>query len=62
MSRKASTAALDQISQRLFLCRHRGPRHPASGLEMEVAFESRMRLRAARAKQKGRLFAGPFCL
>jgi hypothetical protein len=39
MSRKASTAALDQISQRLFLRRFRGPRHPASGLEMEATFE-----------------------
>jgi hypothetical protein len=39
MSRKASTAALDQISQRLFLRRNRGPLHPASGLEMEGAFE-----------------------
>jgi hypothetical protein len=39
MSRKASTAALDQISQRLILRQFRGPRHPASGLEMEVAFK-----------------------
>jgi len=39
MSRKASTAALDQISQRLFLRRHCAPRHPASGLEMEATFE-----------------------
>jgi len=39
MSRKASTAALDQISERLFLRRHRASRYPASGLEIEAAIE-----------------------
>jgi len=44
MSTKASTAALDPISQRLFLRQRRASRHPASGQKLQEGMDAERRI------------------
>jgi hypothetical protein len=63
MSTKAGTAALDPISQRLFLLQRRASRHPASGQKLQEGYRRRagnaneMRLGSRSTRQNRRSIA-----